>query len=100
MKKIEVINSLTFKVFRKFSLNENVFVSLLFRFWQMFAGAFVLFAVSLCLSQEEQGYFYTFNSLVGLQVIFEMGLAFVIFQFAGHFFANLEWSNKGSLRPV
>lgn len=78
-------------------MNKNTFFGLAFRCWQMFAGAIVLFAVSLCLSQEEQGYFYTFNSLLGLQVIFEMGLAFVIFQFAGHFFANLEWSSKGSL---
>ncbi len=78
-------------------INKNVFSSLLFRSWQTFAGAFVLFIVSKCLTQEEQGYFYTFSSLVGLQVIFEMGLAFVIFQFSGHFFANLKWSEKGSL---
>jgi O-antigen/teichoic acid export membrane protein len=76
-------------------LNVNTFFTLLFRSWQLFSGALLLFIVSKFLSSAEQGYFYTFNSVVGLQVVFEMGLAFVIIQHSGHYFSKLNWLPLG-----
>jgi hypothetical protein len=63
----------------------------------MVAGAVTLTLVARYLSSEEQGYFYTFNSVIGLQIIFEMGLSFVILQFSGHYFANLSWLRLGGV---
>ena len=83
------------KLFNRIGLNKAVLTSLLAKSWQMLAGALTLFFVAHYFSSAEQGYFYTFNSVLGLQVIFEMGLSFVILQFSGHFFAHLRWGASG-----
>lgn len=46
--------------------------------------------VPLCFSPQIQGYYYTFGSILGLQVFVELGLGRVIVQFASH-----EWSKLG-----
>lgn len=45
----------------------------------------------------EQGFYYTFSSVLALQVIFELGLAFVITQFASHEFTTLSWGHAGQV---
>lgn len=44
-----------------------------------------------CLSKEEQDYYYTFKSVIALQVFFELGMNTVITQFAAHEMAHLGW---------
>jgi hypothetical protein len=41
------------------------------------------------LTSAEQGYYYTFGSLVALQIVFELGFSFVILQMASHERAHL-----------
>jgi len=43
------------------------------------------------LTPSEQGYYYTFNSLVALQIVFELGFSFVILQLAAHERAQLSF---------
>lgn len=45
------------------------------------AGGVTIFLIPLRLSGEEQGYYYTFVSLLALQIFFELGLSQVIVQF-------------------
>lgn len=45
--------------------------------------------ISFRLTSEEQGYYYTFASIVGLQVLIELGLLQCIIQFASHESAHL-----------
>jgi len=85
------------RILSQIGVSKAVFASLLVKGWQMFAGAITLILVARYFSSEEQGYFYTFNSVIGLQIIFEMGLSFVILQFSGHYFANLRWRQLGSV---
>ncbi len=85
------------KILTRVGLNKAVLTSLLAKSWQIIAGALTLFLVAHNFSSAEQGYFYTFNSLVGLQVFFEMGLSFVILQFSGHYFAYLNWAESGNV---
>ena len=91
---LNVVNSLLIR----FGISNAVLASLLYKSWQMLAGALTLLLVARYFSSEEQGYFYTFNSVIGLQIIFEMGLSFVILQFSGHYFSNLSWLESGDIK--
>ncbi len=53
------------------------------------AGLVTLFLIAHFLSAAEQGYYYTFGSLVALQVLFELGFSFVVMQMASHERAHL-----------
>jgi hypothetical protein len=50
------------------------------------------------LSPVEQGYYYTLLSLVALQMVFELGFAFVIQQLAAHECVHLELRAGGQVR--
>jgi len=51
-------------------------------------GPVTVLLIAMRFSPEIQGYYYTFGSLVALQVLFEMGLGQAIIPFASH-----EWSS-------
>jgi len=53
-----------------------------------------LFLISLYLTKEEQGYFYTFTSLVAVQVFFELGLNSIIIQYTAHEVAHLKYTKE------
>ena len=71
-------------------LDFHVLVTLLSRGWTVIAGATTVIVLPLRLSSTEQGYYYTITSLLGLQILFEMGLGQVIIQMVGHEVAHLE----------
>jgi hypothetical protein len=56
----------------------------------MIAGPAIIVAVISRLTPANQGYFYTFSSLLAFQILFDMGSAQVLLQFASH-----EWSLLG-----
>ena len=78
-------------------MNRAIGFSLLTRGWQVIAGPVSIFLVTRFFSIEEQGFYYTFASILALQVLFELGLAFVITQFASHEFASLSWGKGGQV---
>ena len=47
-----------------------------------------------CLSAEEQGYYYTFKSILAIQVFFELGMNTVITQYVAHDVAHLQWDDS------
>lgn len=63
--------------------------SLLTVFFQLFLTPIVILMVTLKLSPEQQGYYYTFLSFVALQTFFELGLFAFILNKASSFFSNL-----------
>lgn len=54
-------------------------------------GLLLILLISHYLSKDTQGYYYTFNSVVALQIIFELGLSTVIIQFASHEMSGLKY---------
>jgi O-antigen/teichoic acid export membrane protein len=68
------------------------------RVWSVLAGPVSVILIAARLSAEEQGYYYTFASIVSFQVMFELGLGLVVTQFASHEKAFLEWQADGTLR--
>lgn len=67
----------------------HVLMTLLFRGWSIVAGAMTVLVLSSWLTPVEQGYYYTFSSILGLQIIFELGLSQVVIQLVGHEVAHL-----------
>jgi O-antigen/teichoic acid export membrane protein len=79
-------------------LDRAVGFSVLARVWSSAAGLVTVALVARFLSPAEQGYYYTFGSLVALQIIFELGFSFVILQLASHERAQLSISADYEIR--
>ena len=86
-----------FPSIKKFNLNPAIFYALSSRGWQLLAGPVTLFFIAHFFSANQQGFYYTFTSILLLQIFFEMGLSYVLIQFASHEFAYLRWSKWGAV---
>lgn len=78
-------------------LDIHVLATVLFRGWSVVAGAVTVVLLPLFLSPTEQGFYYTFGSVLALQVFFELGLNHVLTQLAGHSAAHLQRTPSGRL---
>src|SRR6202451_4228990 len=65
-------------------LDRAVGFTVLARFWSSAAGLVTVALIARFLSPAQQGYYYTFGSLVALQIVFELGFSYVILQLASH----------------
>jgi O-antigen/teichoic acid export membrane protein len=65
--------------------------------WSLSAGLITIIFISNYATRLEQGYFYTFQSLLAFQVLFDLGLASIISQFAAHEMAKLQWCGDGTV---
>lgn len=79
-------------------IDRAVFYFLLGKAFSFISAPLTLYFVARFLSSVEQGYYYTFYSLLGLSIFFELGLGIVITQFASHEYANLSWDSQGGLK--
>ena len=78
-------------------LDRAIAFTVLARGWSTVAGLLNVLLIAHFLSPAEQGYYYTFASLVALQVVFELGFSFVILQLAAHERAHLEIRRDGTI---
>src|SRR3989338_7318335 len=79
------------------ALDQALFYSLLARTAQMVAGAITLVFIIYFFHPVEQGFYYTFNSVLNMELFFELGLTFVILQTTSHYFINLTWQENGEI---
>jgi hypothetical protein len=63
----------------------------------MASGFVSLALIGIFLSPTEQGFYFAFASILGLQIFFELGLTSVVLQFASHEKAFLSWTEAGTL---
>ena len=75
----------------KFGVDGAVALTVLTRIIQAFGGIVSIIFIAGFLSQKEQGYYYTFASILAIQIFFELGLSGIITQYAAHEFAHLKW---------
>lgn len=78
-------------------LDVHVFLTLIFRFWSILAGGLSIVLIPLFLSPTQQGFYYTFASVLALQVFFELGLNQVIIQLVSHDAAHLTIQDDGKV---
>ena len=69
---------------RVLGVDRAIGFTVLARVWASAAGLVTVVLIARFLSPAEQGYYYTFGSLVALQIVFELGFSFVILQLASH----------------
>src|SRR5246127_858916 len=73
-------------------LDRATVFTVMARGWSSLAGLVTILLIAHFLTGAEQGYYYTFGSLVALQIVFELGFSFVILQLASHERARLSIS--------
>ncbi len=83
--------------FSALGIDRAILYTLFGRGWSMLAGLITIGFITKYLSTAEQGFYYTFTSLLGLQIVFELGMSYVVLQFASHEMAHLAWTPEGSL---
>jgi O-antigen/teichoic acid export membrane protein len=87
-----------FKVFLlKFGIDGAIFYTSLGRVIQASTGVITIFFVAKFLSGIEQGFYYTFGSILAIQVFFELGLNGVITQYVAHEVSHLTWDSETTL---
>lgn len=85
------------KILDKFGIDGAVFFTVLGRVIQGGGGVISIFFIASYLNVVEQGYYYTFGSILAIQVFFELGLSGIITQFVAHEVAVLNWGSATQL---
>lgn len=78
-------------------LDRAIAFTVIARMWSAAAGLITILLIAWFLNPAEQGYYYTFSSLVALQIVFELGFSFVVLQLATHERARLSISTDGNI---
>jgi len=68
------------------------------KIWLLVSAPITLYFISLYLTPEQQGFYYTFLSLAALQTFVELGFYIVITQFASHEWAHLGFDGEGFIK--
>jgi O-antigen/teichoic acid export membrane protein len=82
---------------RRFEVNRAVIYSVITQGWSAILGPATMLVIAWRLNQVEQGYYYTFSSILALQVFVELGLVTVIVQVASHEWAFLSRDTNGRI---
>jgi O-antigen/teichoic acid export membrane protein len=80
---------------RRTGLDRAIAFVVITKVWAAVIGIVTILLIARYLSPAEQGYYYTFNSVMALQVLFELGFSVVILQLASHERARLSLSLDG-----
>lgn len=79
----------------KIGMDKSIAYSSGSRIVQGFTGVLSVLFITTFLTGIEQGYYYTFGSLLALQVFFELGLTGIMTQFVAHEVSHLTLVNEG-----
>jgi hypothetical protein len=82
---------------RHLGLDRAIAFTVLARGWTSASGLVTVALIARLLSPAEQGYYYTFSSLIALQMVFELGFSQVIMQLASHERAHLTVEQDGRI---
>lgn len=85
------------RIIVSFGFDKAIGYSVLTRIIQALGGLISLFIIALTLDINEQGFYYTFGSIIGIQLFFELGVNSIIVQFVAHEKAHLKWDSKTRL---
>jgi MFS family permease len=85
------------RLLQRAGVDRAIAYSLIGQGWTVISGPITVWFLASRLSPQEQGFYYTFNSFLGLQIFLELGLGFVVMQFASYEKAGLHWSERRTL---
>ena len=75
---------------RKIGMDKSIAYTSGSRIIQGFTGVASVFFITTFLTGVEQGFYYTFGSILALQVFFEMGLTGIMTQYVAHEASHLQ----------
>jgi hypothetical protein len=81
-------------IFTYFLFDRAMAAGMLLRIWTTGAGVASILVISHFLSPTDQGIYYTFNSLLQLQLIVDMGLGGILMTFASHEWAHIKFDKN------
>ncbi|MCC9643544.1 hypothetical protein LOC71_14765 [Rhodopirellula sp. JC740] len=90
-----VKRSLPRRWLNRLEVDQAVFYAMSARYWQFLAGPITLLLVMRFFSEETQGYYFTFWSVIGLQNFFELAFPQTILTTASHQWGKLEMTSSG-----
>lgn len=82
---------------KKAEMDRAVLFGLLSKIWSVISGPISALLIASFFSASMQGYYYTFATLLALQVFVELGLGIVTQQFASHEWAHLNLEKDGTI---
>ena len=89
--------SLINRLASKIGIDKAIGYTISARLIQALGSLFTIYFISFFLSKEEQGYYYTFSSIIAIQIFFELGLNNIIVQFVAHETSNLTYNGNYEL---
>lgn len=90
-------NSAWRRLLHLLGVDRAIAFTVLARGWASAAGLVTVALIARQLTPAEQGYYYTFGSIVAMQLIFELGFSVVILQLASHETAHLTIHEDGRI---
>lgn len=82
------------KIAHKIGIDKSIAYNIFARLIQAAGGVGSVIFIARYLSKNEQGYYYTFGSILAIQVFFELGLSSIITQYVAHEVAHLKWRDN------
>lgn len=82
------------KIALKFGLDKAIFFTSSSSILGAFGSVVSVILVVKYLTGVEQGFYYTFGSIVAIQIFFELGLNGIITQYVAHEMAYLQWQGN------
>lgn len=79
-----------YKILRAIGIDKAILFTSLARILQGFGGVISVLFVARYLTGVEQGFYYTFASLLAIQMFFELGLNGIVTQYVAHEAVHLE----------
>jgi len=77
------------KILTTFGIDGAIVYTSLSRIIQALGGLIYVLLMTAFLTKEEQGFYYTFSSVLAIQIFFELGLGGIIIQFVAHEMAHI-----------
>ncbi len=82
---------------KEIDLDKAIVYSLISKAWSFIAGPITALLIANKFTATIQGYYYTFATLISLQIFVELGLGTVTQQFISHEWANLRITNSNTI---
>jgi hypothetical protein len=82
---------------QRLEVDRSVFYAISSRGWQFLAGPLTVWLIAKFFSADMQGFFYTFGSVLAMQLFFELGLATVLVNLVSHEWASLSLTDEGTV---
>ena len=82
------------KILNSLGIDGAILYTIFARVIQASGGIITVFLIAKFLSKEEQGFYYTFVSVLAIQIFFELGLGGILTQFVAHEMAHIQLENN------